>query len=192
MSTPGDVTIILLSASAGSAEASARLYEMLYVELGRIAARHLRRERPDHTLQPTELVHEAYVRLVDYSRCEWRDRAHFLAVASCAMRRILVDHARTRTRGKRWGGVDRVPLEQALSQSADVAHAVVVEMDRALDKLARTAPVQARVVELHFFGGLTHKECAEAMGLSPRTVSRYWEYAQSWLYREMSAAPERA
>jgi RNA polymerase sigma factor (TIGR02999 family) len=164
----------------------------LYDELRRIAARHLGRERPNHTLQPTELVHEAYVRLVDSTRCEWKDRTHFLAVASRAMRRILVDHARSRSREKRWGGLQKVSLDEALLLAADDAHAIVLEMDIALDKLARERPEPARVVEMHFFGGLTHKECAEAMGISPRTVSRYWEFAQAWLYREIAAGPEPA
>lgn len=192
MSEPDDVTKVLLLASAGSPGAAERLYALLYEELRAIAARHMSRERPDHTLQATELVHEAYVRLVDGTRCEWKDRTHFLAVASRAMRRILVDHARARSSGKRWGGLKKVPLDDAVAIGSDDASATVLALDMALEKLARSQPEKARVVEMHFFGGLTHEECAGVLGISPRTVARYWEYAQAWLYREMTADPEPA
>jgi RNA polymerase sigma factor (TIGR02999 family) len=187
-----DVTEVLLRAADGSAEASDRLYSLLYEELRKMAGRHMRKERQDHTLQPTELVHEAYVRLIDQTRCQWRNRAHFLAVASRAMRRILVDHARGRARAKRGGGWDKRPLEEAMSITSAENPTTILALDKALDRFAQKQPEKARIVEMHFFGGLTHQECADVLGISARTVLRHWEYAQAWLYREMSAGPDPA
>jgi RNA polymerase sigma factor (TIGR02999 family) len=178
-----------LEAAEGSAAASEQLYGLLYEELRRMAGRHLRRERKDHTLQPTELVNEAYLRLVDQTRCQWKNRTHFLAIASRAMRRILVDHARDRVCLKRGGGWKKVPLDEALGVGTADDPARILTLDIALGKLAAREPDKARVVEMHFFGGLTHEECAQVLGVSSRTVIRHWEYAQAWLYREMIAGP---
>lgn len=192
MSQRNDVTEILQLAAGGSPDAAEQLYSLLYEELRKMAGRHLQKERPDHTLQATELVHEAYVRLIDQTRCRWQSRAHFLAIASRAMRRILVDHARGRARAKRGGGWEKVPFEQALTLGNPEAETIVLDLDSALSKLADHEPDKARVVEMHFFGGLTHEECAEIMGTSVRTIARYWEYAQAWLHREMTAEPGSA
>jgi RNA polymerase sigma factor (TIGR02999 family) len=183
----GDVTEVLLRVAQGAQGASEELYTMLYDELRRMAQRQLRRERPNHTLQPTELVHEAYVRLIDMTRSPWKNRAHFFAIASRVMRRILVDHARSRGRQKRGGGWQRVPFEAALEVGTGDDPMPVLALDAALGRLAEKQPDKARVVEMHFFGGLTHEECAEVLGVSSRTVLRYWEYSKAWLYREMSA-----
>ncbi len=187
-----DVTEVLQLAADGSAEAADQIYSLLYAELRRMAGRHLRKERPDHTLGATALVHEAYVRLIDQTRCQWKSRAHFLAIASRAMRRILVDHARGRARVRRGGDWKRVPFEEILTLAGENSEAAVLDLDIALDKLAAHAPEKARMVEMHFFGGLTHEECAEIMGISPRTIARHWEYAQAWLHREMTAEPGSA
>jgi RNA polymerase sigma-70 factor (ECF subfamily) len=187
VAAPGDITEVLLRVALGEQGASDKLYALLYDELRRVAQLRLRRERPNHTLQPTELVHEAYVRLVDMTRSPWKNRAHFLAIASQVMRRILVDHARTRTRQKRGGGWQRVPLDAAVEVGVENEPTTILALDTALGRLAERQPEKARVVEMHFFGGLTHEECAEILGISSRTVLRHWEYSKAWLYREMSA-----
>jgi RNA polymerase sigma factor (TIGR02999 family) len=182
-----DTTTLLLRASRGSVEDSEQLFNLVYDELRSMAQREMQKERIDHTLRPTELVHEVYLRLIDQTRIEWQSQAHFKAVACRAMRQILVDHARHRNRRKRAGGKAHVRLEDfdIADQDPDTT---IVALDRALEKLARIQPVKARLVELHFFGGLTYEECADVLNLSLRTVTRYWTYAQAWLSREMSAA----
>jgi RNA polymerase sigma-70 factor, ECF subfamily len=187
VSDAGEVTEILHRLSSGSTDAEDRLYALIYQDLQRIARIHLNRERSDHTLQPADLVHESYLRLVDQTRCQWQDRAHFLSVASRAMRRILVDHARGRARVKRGGGIERIPLDEALLFASEEANTTLFALDLALDKLAAAMPEKARVAEMLSFGGLSHTECAGVLGLSPRTVARYWEYAKTWLYREMTS-----
>ncbi len=178
------VTIALLGAAGGDKEASDRLWELTYDELRRIAQRHLRNERSDHTLTATGLVHEAYQRLVDQSRIQWRDRAHFFGVASQACRRILVDYARKRLAFKRGGARARVTLdENALavdSQSDDV-----LALDEALQRLASVEPRWAEIVEHRYFGGMSEEETAELLGVSTRTVRRDWVKARGWLYREL-------
>lgn len=182
-----DVTLILQEASTGEPAAVRELFAAVYDDLRRRARAHLSRERNDHTLQPTALVHEAYMRLVDQDRVIWQNRAHFLAVASQAMRRILVDHARRRGRAKRSGGRLHLPLEEALALGDEAADPVVLALDEALGALEVEEPAIARLVEMRFFGGLTQEECAEALGISRRTVCRQWDYAQAWLYRALSA-----
>jgi len=167
----------------------ARLFELLYADLRLIADGRLRRESSGHTLQPTALVHEAYLRLVDQTRCRWQNRAHFLAVASQAMRRILVDHARGKQRVKRGGAWKRVSLDEALDVSGEQGAEHIIVLDTALRKLETSQPEKARVVEMRYFGGLTNEECAEVLQVSARTVIRYWDYAQAWLYREMTSDP---
>jgi RNA polymerase sigma factor (TIGR02999 family) len=159
-----------------------RLIPLVHDELRRLAEACMRGERPGHTLQPTALVHEAYLRLVG-SEVAWKDRAHFFAVAATTMRRVLVDHARAKARGKRAGRP--VSLEESLLVAPDRADDLLV-VDDALDRLAARDPRAARVVELHFFGGLTYEETAEALGVSAATVDRDLRFARAWLHRELT------
>ena len=181
-----DLTSVLLETTTGSPAAADRLFSLLYDELREKAAALLRRERPDHTLRSTDLVHEAYLRLADQARCQWQDRAHFLAVASRAMRRILVDHARRRGSQKRGSGQVNLSLDEALVVGTDESDHVLRSLDEALGRLIEHHPEAARVVEMRFFGGLTLEECGCVLGVSSRTASRYCDFAQAWLYREMN------
>jgi RNA polymerase sigma-70 factor, ECF subfamily len=181
-----DVTKILADACEGDAAAAERLLPLVYEELRAIAARHLRQERAGHTLQPTALVHEAYMRLIDQNSVRWNGRSHFLAVAAMAMRRVLVNHARDRRRLKRGGPeMKRVPLDDAVGVLEERAGDLEA-LDAALTRLAAMDPQQARIVELRFFGGLTAPETAEAMGISERTVHREWSLARAWLRGEVT------
>lgn len=182
-----DVTA-LLHDLRGDANAVDALMPVVYEELRGIARRQLRHERPGHTLSTTALVHEAYVRLVDQTRVEWQDRAHFFAVAARAMRRILVDHARRRTAQKRGGNQQPIPLDEA-QLAMDAQADLLLSLDEALDRLAAFSERLAQVVELRFFGGMTEEETAEALGLSARTVRRDWVKAKAWLFKELY--PER-
>jgi RNA polymerase sigma factor (TIGR02999 family) len=180
-----EVTQLLRDWSEGRQEARDELLRLVYDPLRVIAERHLYRERDGHTLQPTALVHELYLKLVDQRRVEWHDRTHFFAVAAQVMRRILVDHARRRKSDKRGGGV--VPL--TIGAALDVAAAEnfdVIALDTALEGLERVFPQQARLVELRFYGGLTIDETATVLGISAATVSREWTMARAWLRRAMS------
>jgi RNA polymerase sigma factor (TIGR02999 family) len=178
-----DVTGLLLAWSAGDAAAGERLLAAIYDELHRQAARAMRREGDAHTLQATAVVHEAYLRLVDQRRVEWRSRAHFFGVAAQMMRRVLVDHARTRLAEKRGGALQRVTLSDVgASNEPDVD---VLALHDALERLAALDPDQARLVELRYFGGLGIEETAEALGVSPATVKREWAVARAWLRREL-------
>ena len=171
--------------SDGDGDAPARLMPLVYTELRRLADSYLRRERPDHTLQPTALVHEAYLRLVDTTHVTWQNRAHFFAVAAQVMRHILVDHAR-RHRAQKRGAGHKLALNDAMDFSAkqDVD---LIKLDDALLDLAKLDPQQSRIVELRFFGGLTIEETAEAVGISPATVKREWSMAKTWLYKEVTS-----
>ena len=180
-----DITGTLLKVSDGDGNAAARLLPYVYDELRRLAAAYLRRERPDHTLQPTALVHEAYLRLVDQSRVGWKNRAHFCAVASEMMRRILVDHARKHHAAKRGGSETRISLADAVSFPQDV-EIEVLAVDEALIDLTRLDPQQGKLVELRFFGGLTLDETAEVMGISRSTVQREWNLAKAFLYNQLT------
>src|SRR5690606_4631986 len=165
----------------------------VYDELRRIAGSRLRRERADHTLHATEIVHEAFMKLMPLERVDWKDRAHFFAIASRSMRNVLIDHALRRGAAKRGGGAVAVPLE---SVPLPVERPVddLIALSRALEELERLDERQARVVECRFFGGLDIDETAEALGISPATVSRDWSFARAWLHRAMSAdagGPER-
>jgi RNA polymerase sigma factor (TIGR02999 family) len=181
---PEDITRILQEVSGGNREAPARLMPLVYDELRRLADHYLRRERPDHTLQPTALVHEAYLRLIDQTRVDWQNRAHFFGVAAQLMRRILVDHARRHQAEKRGGFRQKLTLDEAVdySQTRDVD---LVRLDEALTALAQFDERQSRVVELRFFGGLTIEETAEALAVSPATVKVDWSMAKAWLRREI-------
>jgi RNA polymerase sigma factor (TIGR02999 family) len=180
-----DVTQILQAWSDGDPGALDELIPVVYEELRRQAARHLRRERPDHTLQTTALIHEAYLRLVDQKDVRWQNRAHFFGVAAQLMRRILVDHARKDRALKRGGPAVKLPLEEAevVSGSTDVN---LVALDQALTKLAAMDERKSRVVELKYFGGLTAEEAAEVLQVSPATVRHDWTLAKAWLRREIT------
>jgi RNA polymerase sigma factor (TIGR02999 family) len=180
-----DVTGLLAAAREGDRDAADRLMQALYQDLRRKAAAFLRRERPGHTLQPTALVHETYLRLVDQDRVAWKNRAHFLGVAAQMMRRILVDHARNRRAGKRGGGAVRVTLDEALARSTP-REIDLVALDEALDALAAVDAELARVVDLRAFGGLTVEETAEVLQVSPATVKRHWSFASAWLRSRMA------
>jgi len=172
----------LLAWGAGDRTALDRLAPIVYEELRRMARRYMRRERTGHTLQTTALVNEAYVRLVDCNRMQWRDRAHFFAVSAQFMRRILVDYARRRN-VKRGAGFESISLDDAAMIGVE---ADFVGVDEALNALSELDPRKGRVVELRFFGGLSVEETAEALQLSPVTVMRDWSTAKAWLYRELS------
>ena len=182
-----EVTQLLRDWSAGNEKARDELVGLVYAPLRDIAQRHLQRERGDHTLQPTALVNELYLRLVDQRRVEWNDRAHFFAVAAQVMRRILVDHARRRNSDKRGGGVAPLTIDAALDVAA-AQQLDIVALDTALESLAAVDPQQARIVELRFYGGLTIEETARALGISAATVSREWTMARAWLRRAMTLA----
>ena len=186
-SSPGRVTELLLELSGGNRAAVDELIPFLYRELKRIAAAQLRQERPGHTLQVTALVHEAYLKLVDQRQVNFQNRAHFFGVAAQAMRRVLLDYAKGRARGKRGGDVRKTSLDEALTVSYDRS-SELVEIDEALERLAVFDQRQAKVVEMRFFGGLSVEETAEALGVSEPTVKREWAMAKAWLHRELSPA----
>ena len=185
MASPHDVTKILELLRQGDDDASERLIPLVYDSLKAIAGRHLAHERRDHTLQPTALVHEAYLQLVDDASRDWKNRAHFFGVASRVIRRILVDHARSHLALKRGGDRERVTLSEdvAFSESRELD---VLALDDALEQLFELHDRQARVVELRFFGGLSVEEVALALHVSPRTVKGDWRVARAWLARELS------
>lgn len=186
---PGDVTGLLLAWNGGDREALERLVPLVYEELRKRAQRALAKERRGHTLQPTALVHEAYMRLVDQNRVPWQNRFHFYAVSARAMRQVLVDHARRRLADKRDGGKTFVPLSRAGAEAATPPPSLdVLALDRALERLATLDPRQAKLVELRVYGGLTIDEAAEALGISAATVSREWRHAEAWLHREMAGS----
>jgi len=179
-----EVTQLLKRLRDGDEKAHERLVPMIHAELRRIARSHLRRERPWHTLQATELAHEVYLRLAGAMQHDWRDRAHFFAVASGTMRRILIDHARKRAAGKRGGGHANVPLDEAEPVGVDRPDDLLA-LDAALLRLGKLDPRQERIVELRFFGGLDVDETAVVLGISTRTVKREWSVARAWLRAEL-------
>lgn len=179
----GDVTALLVEMGKGDPAAGEALVPLVYQELKRLARRHMRRERPDHTLQTTALVHEAYLRLVRQQEVNWQGRSHFLGVASQLMRRILIDHARGQLREKRGGAKVVVPLDGvafSLERSEEL-----LKLDEALNRLSKLDARQSRIVELRFFGGLSVEETSEVLGLSPKTVKRDWAVAKAWLHAEL-------
>jgi RNA polymerase sigma factor (TIGR02999 family) len=183
-SSEGDVTRLLRALGAGDDEALDRLLPLVYDELRAVATRHMRRERRDHTLQPTALVHEAYLRLVRRESRNWENRAHFLGVATQAIRRTLVEHARAKKRDKRGGGMVRVTLSEGSAAEKAIDIDVLV-LDQLLTRLGEEEPMEQKIVELRFFGGLTEEETARALGVGKRTVERHWAFARAWLYREL-------
>jgi RNA polymerase sigma factor (TIGR02999 family) len=180
-SEPARVTDLLVEWGHGNEAAHAEMLPLVYAELRRLAAGYMAFERGDHTLQPTALVHEAYLRLVDQRRVDWRNRAQFVGVAAMIMRRILVNHARDRAAGKRGGGVERVSLTVA-EDMFDRSELDLVSLHEAIERLTTLDPRAGRIVELKFFGGLTTKEIGEVLQLSPATVERDWSFARAWLY----------
>jgi RNA polymerase sigma factor (TIGR02999 family) len=188
MSAPdGDVTRLLNLMRLGDRSAEAELFAIVYGELRRLAARVMKSERADHTLQATALVHEAYLRLVGSGTPEWQNRGHFLAVAAQAMRRVLVDHARHRGAAKRGSTPIRVPLLETLAV-CDEDCAYIMALEEAMQRLERCDLRQSRVVELRYFAGMTEEEAASVLGVSSRTVKRDWNTAKAWLYSEMAKA----
>ena len=182
---PKDVTTLLMEWSGGNSQAFNELMPMVYDQLRQLAARELRRERPNHTLHSTALVHEAYLKLIDQRRVQWKDREHFFAVASQAIRRILVTYARSRHASKRGGGATMLAFDEsiALPDRKDVD---LVALDDALESLSRLDAQQGRIIELRFFGGLSIDGTARTMGISTSTVARDWNVARAWLFRELS------
>jgi RNA polymerase sigma factor (TIGR02999 family) len=186
MASSTDVTALLDGWGRGDQDALDRLLPLVYAELRRIAARQLRRERAGHSLQPTALVHEAYLRLVDQRRVDWQDRAHFFGVSAQIMRRILVDHARRRRAGKRGDDVQRVSIDQDV-EAPSRDETSVLALDRALERLERVDSGLARIVELRAFGGLTIEEAAHVLKVSASTAKREWRTAKAWLTRQLGA-----
>ncbi len=181
----GEVTGLLLAWNGGDRGAVERLMPLVYSELREIAERQFRRERKGHTLQPTAVVHEAYFRLVDQTRVTWKNRSHFLAIASQAMRRILIDHARGRDAEKRGGHAERVTLDLEVASPEPGPEVDILALDQALERLKELDGAQAQIVELRFFGGLTIEETAEVMEVSPSSIKRDFRSARAWLYREL-------
>jgi RNA polymerase sigma factor (TIGR02999 family) len=188
-SARGPVTQLLLAWTSGNRAALEELIPLVYPELRRIAARYARRERIGHTLQPTALVHEAYVKLIDQNRAQWQNRAQFFGVAAQLMRRILVDHAREHAAAKRGGGVRPVTLIDAID-AAPGRGVDVLALDETLARLTALYPEQGRLVELRYFGGLTIEETAEVLGISPATVKRQWVVARAWLLANLDSRAE--
>lgn len=176
----GEITQLLRLARAGDKPAESKLFELLYSDLRRLAAAYLGRERRDHTLQPTALLNEAYVRLAGQGPKNWQNRSHFLAVAAQAMRFVLVDWARAKTARKRGGRMHKVELN-SLHSFTEGSPEQLLDVDNAIKQLAQHNERYARVVEMRFFGGLTDQEIAEVLGISDRTVTRDWEFARAWL-----------
>jgi RNA polymerase sigma-70 factor (ECF subfamily) len=180
----GDVTILLAELKKGDKEAASKLIPIVYDELRRLAGGYMRRERGDHTLQATALVHEAYLKLVEQRSVDWQSRAHFFGIAAQVMRRILVDHARGHLRDKRGGGHERVPMDEALVFAPEQS-LELVKLDEALERLTKLDPRQGKIVELRFFGGLTVEQAADLLEISPKTVKRDWSMAKAWLHGEL-------
>jgi RNA polymerase sigma-70 factor, ECF subfamily len=179
-----NITRLLIELTEGRRVAADVLLPLIYDELRSLAANYLRRERPDHTLQPTALVHEAYLRLVDQRDVNWQNRAHFFGVAAQMMRRILIDHARSHSAGKRGHDFQKISLDENIDKAAERS-AELMALDDALNALAEVDEQKSRIVEMRYFGGLTFEETAEVLGISAVTVKRHWRMAKAWLYGQM-------
>lgn len=179
-----NITRLLLELTGGNAEAIDALLPLIYDELRSLAANYLRRERPDHTLQPTALVHEAYLRMVDQTQVNWQNRAHFFGVAAQMMRRILVDHARAHNAGKRGADFQKLSLDDNIDKAVERSDELIA-LDEALHELAEIDSQKARIIELRYFGGLSFEETAEVLGVSAVTVKRHWRMARAWLFGRM-------
>lgn len=189
MGEEGEVTQLLLDVQAGDDEAAERLWQRVYGELRHMARQRLRGERSGHTLNTTDLVHEAYLKLVDQTSIEWKDRVHFLAVASRIMRNILVDYARRRNAQKRGGGTPHVDIDQVMV-SADASAEVFLALDEALQQLTEMDERLGKVVQYRFFGGMTEEEIGAMLDVSKRTVRRDWRKAKAWLARALDEHSE--
>jgi|HubBroStandDraft_4_1064222.scaffolds.fasta_scaffold09673_2 RNA polymerase sigma-70 factor (ECF subfamily) len=187
----GEVTILLAKLTKGNQEAASKLIPLVYAEMRRLAGAYMRRERGDHTLQPTALVNEAYLKLVEQRSVDWQSRSHFFGIAAQVMRRILVDHARGHMRDKRGGGQKPVPIDEALVFAPEQSEEFL-KLDDALERLTKLDERQGKIVELRFFGGLTVDQTADLMGISAKTVKRDWSMAKAWLHGEMKAVHDDA
>ena len=185
--SPSQVTQLLVSWGNGNQQSLEALIPLVYDELRRQARRYLRRERPDHTLQSTALVHEAYVKLIDQRQATWHNRSQFFGVAAQLMRRILVDHARSRGAIKRGAGVTKLAIAEEVA-ALEMRNVDLISLDASLKQLEQMDPQQARIVELRFFSGLSIEDTADALGISTATVKRDWALAKAWLYREISGS----
>jgi RNA polymerase sigma factor (TIGR02999 family) len=184
----GQITTLLHRLQSGDNAAELELIPLIYAEMRYLAARLMGTERSGHTLQPTALVHEAYMRIFKAGRINWKSRAHFFAVAAQAMRRILIDNARSHRSAKRGGGRQKVPLDDTILKSTYFEIDLLV-LDEALDRLAEVAPRPCRVVEMVFFGGMTMEDTALVLGVSEKTIKRDWAAARAWLYKEIYGTP---
>jgi RNA polymerase sigma factor (TIGR02999 family) len=184
---PSEVTQMLIELTDGNQEVVNRILPHIYDELKRLASSYLRRERSDHTLQPTALVHEAYMKLIDQKRVRWQNRAHFFGIAAQVMRRILMDHARKHQAGKRGGEAEKLPIEEEILVVSHDRSGELVALDDALHTLAEMDEQKAKIVELRYFGGLSIEETAEVMGVSVPTINRQWRMAKAWLYSQLAA-----
>jgi len=190
METSGEITRLLQDWNDGNREALDKLLPLVYDELRRLAHSYLTHERPDHTLQTTALVHEAYLKLMDQHSVNWQNHGHFFAISAQAMRRILLDSARRRTSAKRGSGGAKISLDEAATVSREAANESLLALDRALRKLEEVDAAQSKIVELRYFGGLTIEETAKVLKTSPATVKREWTMARAWLYRAMSGSSD--
>jgi RNA polymerase sigma factor (TIGR02999 family) len=188
--TRNDVTGLLRAWSGGDQTALDRLVPMVEAELRRLAHAYMRRERPNHTLQATALMNEAFIRLMDARTVGWQDRAHFVGIAARLMRRVLVDHARARGYQKRGGGAWKVSMTDIAADAGEASAVDLIALDRALERLAVVDERKSRVVELRYFGGLSVEETADVLHLSNDTIKRDWRLAKLWLLREMEGAPQ--
>ena len=186
-SGPGAATLLLLAWGEGQRQALDEMLPLVYEELHRLARRYMVQERAGHTLQPTALVHETYLRLIDQRRVDWRNRAQFLGLAATVMRRILVNHARDRAAGKRGGGRERVSLS-LVDEASERAGIDLIDLDDALERLTERDARKARVVELKFYGGLTTREIGAVLEISDATVEREWTFARAWLFEALGGA----
>lgn len=186
----GEVTRLLQDCSDGNRDALDKLLPLVYNELRRLAHSYLSHERPDHTLQTTALVHEAYLKLIDQRSVNWQNRAQFFAISAQAMRRILLDNARRHTAAKRGSGGQKISLDEIATLSGDSANDSLIALDLALQKLETIDEAQSKIVELRYFGGLTIEETAEVLKISPSSIQREWTVARAWLYKTMTGTPD--
>lgn len=189
MTNQDDVTQLLIDLSGGDRHAVEALLPAVYDEMRRLAAGYLRRERANHTLQPTALVHEAYLKLIDQTRVNWQNRAHFFGIAAQSMRRILIDHAKSRNAEKRGGDAEKFQLDENIDKARELS-VEILRLDEALKDFAKADPQKARLVELRYFGGLTFEEAAEVLGISVITAKRHWRVARATLYGQLSSESE--
>lgn len=187
MNQQPDITQLLLDLNSAAGGGLDRLMPLVYEQLKAIAINQMKKERPDHTLSPTALVHEAYLKLVDQTRVNWQNRAQFFAISAQAMRRILINHAQKKLAQKRGGDLAKVTLDEQASDSFNSNAEELIALDQALEKLATLDERQSRIVELRYFGGLTNPEVAEVLRISEATVQRSWTVARAWLHRELTA-----